>query len=101
MLDWLKESESEIIQHGACLGLGLMSIGTFDSDLLIALKETLFKDKAISGEAAAIAIGLLYMGKIDNDLIDELINFAKDNKHEKIIRAIGISISLMLNATEN
>jgi len=78
-----------------------MSLGTKDTGILSTLKEILFKDKAISGEAASIAIGLLMMGSCDIELITELTNYARDNKHEKISRAIAVAISLILVNSEN
>lgn len=70
----MKVNESEPVLHGACLSVGLMAMGTKDSNILSDLKEILFKDKAVSGEAAAVAIGLLMMGSCDYDLIEELTN---------------------------
>jgi len=87
--------------HGACLGVGLMAMGTQDSTIINALKNVLFKDRAVSGEAASIALGLLSVGNRDMELIEELINIAKENKHTKITRAVAISISLILVNTEN
>jgi len=101
MQDILKTNEQEAVLHGACLGIGLMSLGTKDSGVLATLKEILFKDKAISGEAASIGIGLLMMGTCDLDLITELANFARENKHDKISRAIAVAISLILVNSEN
>jgi len=54
--------------------MGLMAMGTKDTNVLNVLKEVLFKDKAISGEGAATAIGMLMMGTNDADLIEELVN---------------------------
>lgn len=95
------ESEKEATLHGACLGVGLMAMGTNDSTVIAALKSVLFRDKAVSGEAAAVALGLLTVGNRDTELIEEMINLAKDNKHIKITRALAIGISLNLVNSEN
>jgi len=95
------ETEKEATLHGACLGIGLMAMGTCDSTIMNALKNVLFKDKAISGEAAAISIGLISVGQRDTELIEEMINLAKDNKHSKITRGLAIAISLNLVNCEN
>lgn len=95
------ETEKEATLHGACLGVGLMAMGTNDSTIINALKNVLFKDKAVSGEAAAVALGLLTVGNRDTELIEEMINLAKENKHVKITRGLAIGISLNLVNCEN
>lgn len=95
------ESEKEATLHGACLGIGLMAMGTQDTAIMNALKNVLFKDKAISGEAAAVAIGLVSVGQRDTELVEEMVNLAKDNKHSKITRGLAIAISLNLVNCEN
>lgn len=57
----------------------------------------MFQDKAASGEAAAIGIGLILLGLgLNNEeLISELLAYAHDTQHEKIIRGIAIAIALM------
>ena len=49
-------TNDETIQHGACLGLGLTSMATGDSELYDELKGVLFHDNAVAGEAAGIAM---------------------------------------------
>jgi 26S proteasome regulatory subunit N2 len=53
---------NETVLHGACLGLGLAAMATGSEELYEDLKNTLYIDSAVAGEAAAIAIGLLMLG---------------------------------------
>eukprot|EP00951_Prasinocladus_malaysianus_P025143 scaffold219698_cov49-Prasinocladus_malaysianus.AAC.1 len=59
LLDSLRQTSNELIQHGACLGLGLASMGTEDEELFEDIKGVLYTDSAVAGEAAGIAMGLL------------------------------------------
>lgn len=47
-------------RHGACLGLGLAAFGIQDKDSVYPrLRDALFRDEAVTGEAAGIAMGLV------------------------------------------
>ncbi|PHT48926.1 26S proteasome non-ATPase regulatory subunit 1 -like protein A [Capsicum baccatum] len=51
-----------VIQHGACLGLGLAALGTADEDIYDDIKTVLYTDSVVAGEAAGIGMGLLMVG---------------------------------------
>jgi 26S proteasome regulatory subunit N2 len=92
---------NEIVQHGACLGLGLAAMATSDEELYSDLRNTLFTDSANAGEGAAIAIGMLLLGKGgESDLVQtamsEMIAYAHDTKHERIIRGIGMGLAFIM-----
>jgi hypothetical protein len=59
-------------------------------------RQILFTDNAVAGEGAALAIGLLMLGQSDSALaeveIPNLLNAAHDSPHEKIVRALSLSI---------
>lgn len=99
---------NEVISHGAALGVGLTSFGTGDAEVVAELKELIETDSAVSGEAAGIAIGLVLIGTgVGNSnsstsqneelvqTIAELKDYARDTKHEKIIRGISMGIALI------
>lgn len=101
---------NEAISHGAALGVGLTSLGTNDIEVVNDLKELLYTDSAVSGEAAGIAIGMVLVGSgagnvnhnIDPqsadevaDIIAELKNYARETQHEKIIRGIVMGLALI------
>ena len=101
---------NEAISHGAALGVGLTALGTNDIDLVNDLKELLYTDSAVAGEAAGIAIGMVLVGSgagnINHninpqnadevaDIITELKNYARETQHEKIIRGIVMGLALI------
>ncbi|CAM9481810.1 unnamed protein product, partial [Ectocarpus sp. 13 AM-2016] len=96
---------NETVQHGACLGLGLAAMATGGEDLYEDLKNTLFKDSANAGEAAAYAIGLTMLGKggttpESSTALEEMIAYAHETAHEKIIRGLAMGIALTLYSQE-
>ncbi len=95
---------SEVVQHGATLGIGLAAMATGDSQLFETLKGVLYTDSAVAGEGAALAIGLVMLGQSDSELaqavIPELLNYAHDTTHEKIVRALALSIAQMVYGKE-
>lgn len=102
MEGYRNSGQNEAIQHGLSLGLGLVGIATKDAALYDHLKNTLFNnaDSAIIGEAAAFGMGLTMAGSGDENAIEEMISHAADSNHEKIIRALGISLALIMYGKE-
>ena len=49
--------------------------------------QALFTDSAIVGEAAAYGMGLVMCGSNSESDVKELLSYAHDTQHEKIIRA--------------
>ncbi|EQC29693.1 hypothetical protein SDRG_12693 [Saprolegnia diclina VS20] len=94
----------EVVQHGACLGIGLVGMATANPEIYEELKNILFTDNAVAGEGAGLAIGLVHCGAGDTpvggDMIKELLSYAHDTKHEKIIRGAVMGIALMLYGRE-
>lgn len=95
---------NEVVQHGASLGIGLAAMATGNPILFEELKNTLFTDNAIAGEGSSIAIGLLLLGQSHTDVaqtaIPDLLNYAHDTEHEKIIRGLALSIAMMVYGKE-
>ena len=106
LIDALHSSgNSEPLQHGACLGLGLAAMSTGKAQYYDELRTVLYFDSAIAGEAAAYGIGLLLLGHGDETLlsqnaISELYSYAHETCHEKIIRAVALAISLIVCGKE-
>lgn len=86
-----------------CLGLGLTAMATNNGNVYEERKNTLFNnaDSAIIGEAAGYGLGLVMLGSANEGAIEELLTHANDSKHEKIIRAISISLALMMYGKED
>ncbi|OMJ10946.1 26S proteasome non-ATPase regulatory subunit 1-like protein [Smittium culicis] len=93
-LNIYQSKDSEILQHGACLGLGLVAMGHCRSDLYDSLRSVLYSDSAIAGEAAGISMGLLMVGSGTDSVIDDMLQYARETTHEKIIRGLALGISL-------
>lgn len=88
-------SKNEVVMHGACLGLGLTSFATGNNTVGDRLKEFMNISSSIIGEAAALSIGLVYAGTANDAILGELINFAQETEHEKILRSICLAIGII------
>ncbi len=94
----------ETVQHGCSLGIGLAAMATGNAELFQTLNGVLYNDSAVAGEGAALAIGLLLLGQSDSDLaqssIPDLLTYAHDTTHEKIVRALSLAIAMMVYGKE-
>ncbi|CAK8537485.1 unnamed protein product [Lathyrus sativus] len=97
--DSLRSTTVEVIQHGACLGLGLASLGTADEDIYEEIKNVLYTDSVVAGEAVGISMGLLMVGP-GGDKANEILTYAHETQHEKIIRGLAMEISLTVYRRE-
>ena len=61
----LRAAQGEVVQHGAALGLGVAGVGGNNPDGIDDLKQTLFMNSAVAGEAAGFAMGLILLGTTD------------------------------------
>ncbi|KAM3268483.1 hypothetical protein P3S67_031424 [Capsicum chacoense] len=93
--DSLRSTNVEVIQHGACLGLGLAALGTADEDIYDDIKTILYTDSAVAGEASGIGMGLLMVGTGG-----EMLAYAHETQHEKIIRGLALGIALTVYGRE-
>ena len=91
---------NDIIQHGACFGIGLAGLASGDETIFEELKGLLYCDSAVAGEAAGIAIGLVMLGSGSRKILEEMIIYAHETDHEKIIRGIAIGIALIVFGLE-
>eukprot|EP01138_Halocafeteria_seosinensis_P015866 gb/GECG01016191.1/.p1 GENE.gb/GECG01016191.1/~~gb/GECG01016191.1/.p1 ORF type:complete len:1024 (+),score=120.05 gb/GECG01016191.1/:1-3072(+) len=104
----LRNTQDEVIQHGACLGLGLAAMATGDDGAYALLRETLFQDSAVAGEASGLAIGLVLLGQgpswvsgiTGEAAIHELLSYAHDTQHEKTIRGISLGLAFVVYGME-
>eukprot|EP00096_Caligus_rogercresseyi_P009928 TRINITY_DN3477_c0_g1_i4.p1 TRINITY_DN3477_c0_g1~~TRINITY_DN3477_c0_g1_i4.p1 ORF type:complete len:967 (+),score=385.28 TRINITY_DN3477_c0_g1_i4:94-2994(+) len=96
LLNQLKESGFEQLRHGGCLGLGLAAMGTHRADVYEQLKFNLFQDDAVVGEAAGLAMGLVQLGSKDATAIEDMVSYAHETQHEKILRGLAVGISLVM-----
>jgi len=66
-----------------------------------ALRSKLFNDSAVAGEACGIAMGLIMLGSANKDAIEEMVRYAKETQHEKIIRGLAIGVALLMYGKED
>lgn len=99
LLERLRGTTNEVVQHGACLGLGLAGLSTMKEDIFEDVKAVLYTDSAVAGEAAGIALGLVEVGS-GSEKVTEMLAYARDTQHEKIVRGLGLGIALMNYARE-
>lgn len=96
LLKELKEASSDMVRHGGCLGLGLAAMGTARQDVYEQLKGNLYEDDAVTGEAAGLAMGLVMIGTASPQAIEDMVTYARDTQHEKILRGLCLGISLTM-----
>lgn len=93
-------SGNEIVQHGACLGLGVAAMATGNEDVYDNLKNILYMDSAVAGEAAGLAMGLVMMGTAHERAIEEMLIYAHETQHEKIIRGLAMGLAIVMYGRE-
>lgn len=97
----LQAATAEVVQHGAALGLGLAAMGSQNTAVFDQLKELLYTDSAVAGEAAGIAMGLTMLGSGAEALLADMLQYARDTQHEKIIRGLGLGVALLALGTQS
>lgn len=93
-------SSNETIQHGACLGLGLACLGQQNEEAFEDLKNVLYTDSAVAGEAAGIAMGMVFAGA-GQDKAEEMVAYAHETSHEKIIRGVSLGLAILVYGCED
>lgn len=100
----INAGNNDIVQHGACLGLGLAAMATADANMFEQLKSIVWSDNAVAGEGAALALGLLMLGQSDSDVaqasVSDLLTYIHDTSHEKIIRSLSLAVAMMTYGKE-
>lgn len=93
-------TNQEAIHHGILLAIGLVTMGSGSEQAYTKLREFMYKDNAIIGEAATYAIGLSMLGTKNPEVVEDLLTYAHETQHEKIIRAISVSLGLIMYGAE-
>ncbi|PSN54390.1 26S proteasome non-ATPase regulatory subunit 1 [Blattella germanica] len=96
LLGQLKDAQNEMVRHGGCLGLGLAAMGTNRQDVYEQLKFNLYQDDAVTGEAAGIAMGMVMLGSKASEAIQDMVAYAQETQHEKILRGLAVGIALTM-----
>lgn len=93
--DTLKAAQGEVVQHGAALGLGIAGMGSKNMDTIDDLKTVLFTDSAVAGEASGYAMGLVMLGTAASEPVREMLQYARETQHEKIIRGLAMGTAFI------
>lgn len=96
LLAQLKDAQNEMVRHGGCLGLGLAAMGSHRQDVYEQLKFNLYQDDAVTGEAAGIAMGMVMLGSRNAAAIEDMVAYAQETQHEKILRGLAVGISFTM-----
>jgi len=59
------------------------------------LKATLYADSAVASEAAGYAMGLIKLGSASEECAGEMLIYAHETQHEKIIRGLAIGVAFI------
>lgn len=59
------------------------------------LKTILYTDSAVASEAAGYAMGLIKLGSASDEATEEMLAYAHETHHEKIIRGLAIGIAFL------
>lgn len=96
----LKTNEGEIVQHGAALGLGAAGMATANQEVYEELRNRLYSDSAIAGEASGYGMGLVMLGTASERAVEEMLQYAHETQHEKIVRGLAMGLALLFYGQE-
>jgi 26S proteasome regulatory subunit N2 len=94
--DQFQEASEEVIQHGGALGLGIAGMATGSEPIYDSLKNVLYTDSALNGEAVGLAMGLIMLGTGNIKALEEMIIYAHETQHEKIVRGLAVGMALIM-----
>lgn len=94
--DHFKKATEEVVQHGGALGLGVAAMATGDEGIYEDLRNVLYTDSALNGEAVGLAMGLVMLGTGNMRALEDMIQYAHDTQHEKIVRGLAMGMALIM-----
>lgn len=62
------------------------------------MKFNLYQDDAVTGEAAGVAMGMVMLGSKNAQAIEDMVSYAQETQHEKILRGLAVGIALTMYA---
>ena len=90
------KATEEVVQHGGALGLGVAGMATGDEGIFEDLKQVLYSDSALNGEAVGISMGLIMLGTGNIRALEDMIQYAHETQHEKIVRGLALGMALIM-----
>jgi 26S proteasome regulatory subunit N2 len=74
------------------VGLGIAGMGGKNLKVFNDLKQVLFMDSAVVDEATGYAMGLILLGIANVTSADEMLTYAQETQHGKIICGLAIDV---------
>lgn len=96
LLKQFQNASEEVIQHGGALGVGVAGMATGSEEIFDAFKIVLYTDSAINGEAVGLSMGLVMLGTGNIKALEDMIQYAHDTQHEKIVRGLAMGMALIM-----
>lgn len=59
-------------------------------------RADVFAFLCFSGEAAGLALGLVMLGSKNAQAIEDMVGYAQETQHEKILRGLAVGIALVM-----
>ena len=100
LLKQFQSASEEVIQHGGALGVGVAGMATGSEEIFDAFKSVLYTDSAINGEAVGLSMGLVMLGTGNIKALEDMIQYAHDTQHEKIVRGLAMGMALIMYARQ-
>jgi 26S proteasome regulatory subunit N2 len=100
LLKQFQNASEEVIQHGGALGVGVAGMATGSEEIFEAFKTVLYTDSAINGEAVGLSMGLVMLGTGNIKALEDMIQYAHDTQHEKIVRGLAMGMALIMYARQ-
>ncbi|KAF2823315.1 26S proteasome regulatory complex, non-ATPase subcomplex, Rpn2/Psmd1 subunit [Ophiobolus disseminans] len=100
LLKQFQNASEEVIQHGGALGVGVAGMATGSEEIFDAFKSVLYTDSAINGEAVGLSMGLVMLGTGNIKALEDMIQYAHDTQHEKIVRGLSMGMALIMYARQ-
>ncbi|OGE51691.1 hypothetical protein PENARI_c012G11207 [Penicillium arizonense] len=94
--DHFKKATEEVVQHGGALGLGVAGMATGDEGIFEDLRTVLYTDSALNGEAVGLSMGLIMLGTGNMKALEDMIQYAHETQHEKIVRGLAMGMALIM-----
>ena len=94
--DHFKRATEEVVQHGGALGLGVAGMASGDEGIYEDLRNVLYTDSALNGEAVGLGMGLVMLGTGNLRALEDMVQYAHDTQHEKTIRGLAMGMALIM-----
>lgn len=70
-------------------------MATHDKGLYVQLRDALYQDDAVTGEAAGTAMGLVMTASMNQEAYEEMKAYVIETQHDKIQRGLRTGIALL------